>query len=148
MFILKKHYLTQYKILTCISGVDCPENLYRFVVVYEVLSLRYNSRVRFKTIIDEVTPLDSIESVFIGAGWWESELWDMFGIFVIKPHSLNRILTDYGFKGHPLRKDFPLTGFLETRFNAVKNKVLYETVELTQEHRVMSYLHPWGELYD
>jgi NADH:ubiquinone oxidoreductase subunit C len=146
LFILKNCFLTQYKILTCVSGVDYPKNSYRFSVVYEVLSLKYNSRLRLKTLVNEITPINSIESVFIGAGWWESELWDMFGVFVIKPYSLTRLLTDYGFKGHPLRKDFPLSGFLETRYNSVKNKVLYENVELAQEHRVMSYLHPWGDM--
>ena len=145
LLVLKNCFLTQYKILTCISGVDYPKNVYRFTVVYELMSLKYNSRIRFKIMTNEVTPLDSVESIFIGAGWWESELWDMFGIFVIRPYSLTRLLTDYGFKGHPLRKDFPLTGFVETRYNTIKNKVLYENLELSQEHRVMSYLHPWGD---
>jgi NADH:ubiquinone oxidoreductase subunit C len=146
--ILKTGFLTQYKVLTCISGIDYPENKYRLSIVYELLSLKYNSRVKIKTLTDELLPVDSVEAVFIGAAWWESELWDMFGIFVIKPYSLTRILTDYGFRGHPLRKDFPLTGFLESRFNTIKNKVLYENVELAQEHRVMSYLHPWGDIYE
>lgn len=148
MTIFKNNFLTQYKVLTCISGVDYPEHLYRFCVVYELLSLKYNSRVRVKVLIDETTPLDSIEPVFLGAAWWESELWDMFGVFILKPYSSTRILTDYGFKGHPLRKDFPLSGFLEVRFNTIKNKVLYENLELAQEHRVMSPLHPWGDLYE
>jgi NADH-quinone oxidoreductase subunit C len=145
--VFKNSFLTQYKILTCISGIDYPDNLYRFCVVYELLSLKYNSRLRLKILVDEVTPLDSIELVFVGAAWWESELWDMFGIFIIKPYSLSRLLTDYGFRGYPLRKDFPLNGFLESRFNTIKNKVLYENLELSQEHRVMSHLHPWGDLY-
>jgi NADH:ubiquinone oxidoreductase subunit C len=148
LFILKNSFLTQYKILTCISGVDYPENLYRFCVVYELLSLKYNSRIRLKVLIDDVTPLDSVESVFVGAAWWEAELWDMFGIFVLRPYSLSRILTDYGFNGHPLRKDFPLTGFVESRYNTVKNKVLYENLELAQEQRFMNQYHPWGEVYD
>lgn len=148
LLIFKNSFLTQYKILTCISGIDYPDNLYRFCVVYELLSLKYNSRVRLKILVDEVTPLDSVESIFVGAAWWESELWDMFGIFIIKPYSLSRLLTDYGFRGHPLRKDFPLVGFVESRFNTLKNKVLYENLELAQEHRVMSHLHPWGDIYE
>jgi NADH:ubiquinone oxidoreductase subunit C len=146
--IFKNCFLTQYKVLTCISGVDYPENLYRFSIVYEFLSLKYNSRVRIKTLVDELIPIDSLEKVFIGATWWESELWDMLGVFVLKPYSLTRILTDYGFRGHPLRKDFPITGFLESRFNTIKNKVLYENLELAQEHRIMSYVHPWADVYE
>lgn len=148
LLILKNCFLTQYKVLSFISGTDYPENSCRFLIAYEILSLKYNSRVRFKTIVNEITPLDSIESVFTGANWWECEIWDMFGVFVMKPYSLTRLLTDYGFCGHPLRKDFPLAGFLENRYNTVKNKVVYENVELAQEHRTMSYLHPWGEVYE
>jgi NADH:ubiquinone oxidoreductase subunit C len=148
LIILKNCFLTQYKILTCISGVDYPDNIYRFCVVYELLSVKYNSRIRLKVIIDDLTPIDSVESVFVSAVWWEHELWDMFGIFVIKPYSLSRILTDYGFRGHPLRKDFPLTGFLESRYNTIKNKVLYENLELAQEQRFLSQYQPWGEVYE
>jgi NADH-quinone oxidoreductase subunit C len=148
LLILKNSFLTQYKVLTCISGVDYPGNLYRFCVVYELLSLKYNSRIRLKVLIDDLTPIDSVESVYVGAAWWEAELWDMFGIFIVRPYSLSRLLTDYGFNGHPLRKDFPLTGFVESRYNTVKNKVLYENVELSQEQRFMSNFHPWGGIYD
>ena len=128
--IFKNHFNYQYKILTCISGVDYPENLYRFQVVYELLSIKYNSRIRLKVIIDELTPVNTVENIYAAATWWECEIWDMFGIFFINQFNLTRLLTDYGFQGYPLRKDFPLTGFIEARFNCPKNRVVYENLEL------------------
>lgn len=141
--IFKNHFKYQFKVLTCISGVDYPENLYRFQVVYELLSIKYNSRIRLKVLIDELTPMNSIESIFPGAAWWESEIWDMFGVFFLNNHNLTRLLTDYGFQGYPLRKDFPLTGFIESRYNIAKNRVVYENLELAQEYRTFEYLSPW-----
>lgn len=141
--ILKTHYLYQFKVLTCISGVDYPENLYRFQIVYELLSIKYNSRIRLKIVVDELTPVDSCEQVYPAATWWECEIWDMLGVFFSDQHNLTRILTDYGFQGFPLRKDFPLAGFVEARFNFPRNRVAYESVELTQEYRTFEYLSPW-----
>jgi NADH-quinone oxidoreductase subunit C len=142
--VLKCHFNYQFKMLTCISGVDYPENIQRFQIVYELLSLKYNARIRLKVLTDELTPLSTIEGVFSGATWWECEIWDMFGVFFIDQYNLTRILTDYGFQGFPLRKDFPLTGFIEARFNYPKNRIAYENLELSQEYRVFDNLAPWG----
>ena len=133
--IFKNHFKYQFKILTCISGVDYPENLYRFQIVYELLSLKYNSRLRIKVFLNELTPMSSVEKIYSGATWWECEIWDMFGIFFFNQTNLVRLLTDYGFQGYPLRKDFPLTGFTESRYNLTKNRVVYENLELAQEYR-------------
>lgn len=141
--ILKTHFKYQFKVLTCISGVDYPENLYRFQIAYELLSIKYNTRIRLKVLIDELTPMSSIENVFPGAAWWECEIWDMFGIFFLENRNLTRLLTDYGFQGYPLRKDFPLTGFIESIYNISKSRVVYENLELAQEYRTFEYLSPW-----
>jgi len=141
--VFKTHFKYQYKVLTCVSGVDYPENVYRFQVVYELLSIKFNSRIRLKIIVDELTPVNTVEHIYAAATWWECEVWDMFGIFFINQYNLTRLLTDYGFQGYPLRKDFPLTGFLESRFNFPKNRVVYENIELAQEYRTFEYLSPW-----
>lgn len=141
--IFKNHFSYQLKVLTCVSGVDYPENFYRFQVVYELLSIKYNSRLRIKILIDELTPVNTVEHIYSTATWWEAEVWDMFGVFFINQYNLTRLLTDYGFQGYPLRKDFPLTGFLESRFNFPKNRVVYENIELAQEYRTFKYLSPW-----
>jgi NADH:ubiquinone oxidoreductase subunit C len=142
LIIFKNHFKYQFKILTCISGVDYPENLYRFQIVYELLSLKYNSRLRIKIFLSELTPMSSVEKIYSGATWWECEIWDMFGIF-FNQINLVRLLTDYGFQGYPLRKDFPLTGFTESRYNLTKSRVAYEILELAQEYRVFDSLTPW-----
>lgn len=141
--IFKNHFKYQFKVLTCISGVDYPENLYRFQVVYELLSIKYNSRIRLKVLVDELTPVNSIEKIFSAATWWECEIWDMFGIFFLNQYNLTRLLTDYGFQGYPLRKDFPLSGFTESRYNSTKNRVVYENLELAQEYRTFEFISPW-----
>lgn len=143
--IIKNHFNYQYKVLTCISGVDYPENLYRFKLVYELLSIKYNSRLRIKVLLDELTPVNTVEKVFSGATWWECEIWDMFGVFFLNQNNLTRLLTDYGFQGHPLRKDFPLSGFTESRYNVIKNRVVYENIELAQEYRTFEYISPWED---
>ena len=141
--VLKNHFNYQFKILTCISGVDYPENFYRFQVVYELLSIKYNSRIRVKILVDEFIPVDSVEKIYSGSSWWESEIWDMFGVFFLNQKNLTRLLTDYGFQGYPLRKDFPLSGFIEARYNSIKNRVVYEKIELAQEYRTFEFLSPW-----
>jgi NADH:ubiquinone oxidoreductase subunit C len=143
LLIFKNHFKYQFKVLTCISGVDYPENLYRFQIVYELLSIKYNSRIRLKILIDELTPMNSIEKIFPGAAWWECEIWDMFGIFFMNQNNLTRLLTDYGFQGYPLRKDFPLSGFIESRYSVTKGRVVYENLELAQEYRTFDFLSPW-----
>lgn len=141
--IFKNHFKYQFKVLTCISGVDYPENFYRFQIVYELLSLKFNSRLRLKILVDELVPVNSVEKIFSGASWWECEIWDMFGVFFINQKNLTRLLTDYGFQGYPLRKDFPLSGFTESRYNVEKSRVVYENVELAQEYRTFEFLSPW-----
>ena len=141
--VIKNHFKYQFKVLTCISGVDYPENLYRFKIVYELLSIKYNSRLRIKVLVNELLLVNSIETIFSGASWWESEIWDMYGVFFLNQHNLTRLLTDYGFQGYPLRKDFPLSGFTESRYNTVKNRVVYDNIELSQEYRTFNFISPW-----
>lgn len=139
----KNQVLCQFKILTCISCVDYPQNKYRFKIVYELLSVRYNSRLRVAIFVDELTSVDSSDGVFSTSSWYESEIWDMFGIFFKNHTSLKRILTDYGFEGYPLRKDFPLSGFVEMKYNEVKKRVISEPIEFSQEYRAFKFLSPW-----
>jgi len=144
MTILKKHINYQYKLLSCISGVDFLNVYYRFCVSYELLSLVYNTRVRVKIFIDEISCVSSIFSLYMNSNWWEREIWDMFGIYFDQHPDLRRILTDYGFEGYPMRKDFPLYGFIELRYDEGKKKVVVEPVELTQEFRSFSFETPWS----
>ena len=147
LLVIKKHFQYQFKILTYISGSDYPTNYYRFNIVYDLLSVKYNSRLRIKVIANEITPINSIEKIFIGADWWESEVWDMFGIFFFNKENNTRLLTDYGFQGYPLRKDFPLAGFTESRYSVTKSRIAYENIELAQEYRTFNSMSPWEELY-
>ena len=133
----------QFKQLLDVCGVDYPEREERFEVVYNLLSLSHNNRVRVKLRTDEATPVPSVAGVFSCANWWEREAWDLFGIFFSGHPDLRRILTDYGFEGHPLRKDFPLTGFVELRYDDEQKRVVYEPVKLTQEFRDFDFLSPW-----
>ena len=126
-----------------LCGVDYPEREKRFDVVYHLLSLRQNHRVRVKVAAGEGEPVPSVISVFSAAGWFERETWDMFGILFSEHPDLRRILTDYGFEGHPLRKDFPLTGYVEVRYDDDQKRVVYEPVRLTQEFRSFDFLSPW-----
>lgn len=141
--MLKYHHKYQFKVITCISGMDCPRNFHRFQIIYELLSVNYNARVRVKLHADELVSLDSMEHIFSGASWWEREIWDMFGVWTFHCSKLPRLLTDYGFQGYPLRKDFPLTGFLESRYNTTKKRVGYEDMDLAQEYRTFNYFSPW-----
>jgi NADH-quinone oxidoreductase subunit C len=126
-----------------ICGVDYPERAERFDVVYHLLSPRKNTRIRVKVSTDEENPVPSVISVFPFANWVEREAYDMYGILFSDHPDLRRILTDYGFQGHPLRKDFPLTGFVETRYDDEKKRVVYEPVKLTQEFRAFDFESPW-----
>jgi NADH-quinone oxidoreductase subunit C len=132
-----------FKQLMDICGVDYPERERRFDVVYHLLSLRHNQRVRVKVEADEETPVPSVVDVFVSAGWYEREVWDMYGVGFAGNPDLRRILTDYGFDGHPLRKDFPLTGFVELRYDDEQKRVVYEPVKLTQDFRNFDFLSPW-----
>ena len=140
---LKNNVNFQFKILTCISAIDYPANKNRFTIVYELLSVRYNTRIRVKTFTDELTPIASSEYVYPAANWYESEIWDMFGVFFSDHRSLVRLLTDYGFEGYPLRKDFPLSGFVEVSYDYTRKRVSNERVELSQEYRVFKFTSPW-----
>ena len=126
-----------------ICGVDYPSREQRFDVVYHLLSPRMNQRVRIKVMTDEDRPVPSITGLFPGAGWFEREAYDLFGILFSGHPDLRRILTDYGFEGHPLRKDFPLTGFFEVRYDGAAKRVVYEPVDLKQEFRNFDFLSPW-----
>ncbi len=126
-----------------VCGVDYPERENRFEVVYNLLSLTHNMRVRVKVETNEETPVPSVSGVFSSAGWWEREAWDLFGIYFSEHPDLRRIMTDYGFDGHPLRKDFPLTGYVEVRYDDEQKRVVYEPVKLTQEFRTFDFLSPW-----
>ena len=142
---LKDHINTQYKVLIDVTAVDYPSRNLRFEVVYNLLSIQYNARIRIKTCIDELTPVSSVTQIYSSAGWWEREVWDMFGIFFANHPDLRRILTDYGFEGHPLRKDFPLTGYVEVRYDDSEKRVLTEPLELAQEFRYFDFASPWEQ---
>jgi NADH-quinone oxidoreductase subunit C len=129
--------------ITDVCGVDYPEREQRFDVVYHLMSPHKNRRIRVKVMADDVVPVPSITSVFIGADWFEREAYDLYGILFSGHPDLRRILTDYGFDGHPLRKDFPLTGFVEVRYDEERKRVIYEPVKLAQEFRSFDYLSPW-----
>lgn len=126
-----------------ITGVDYPEREKRFDVVYHLLSPRQNLRIRVKCQTDEMTPVDSVIPIFPAADWFEREAYDMYGILFSNHPDLRRMLTDYGFDGHPLRKDFPVTGFVEVRYDDAQARVVYEPVRLNQEMRNFDFMSPW-----
>jgi NADH-quinone oxidoreductase subunit C len=132
-----------FTVLVDVCGVDHPDREERFDVVYNLLSLRHNRRIRLKVATDEETPVPSATGIFGAAGWFEREAWDLYGIYFSDHPDLRRILTDYGFEGHPLRKDFPLTGYVELRYDPDQRRVVYEPVKLKQEFRSFDFLSPW-----
>ncbi|CAO3354250.1 NADH-quinone oxidoreductase subunit C [Azospirillum melinis] len=134
---------TRFEQLTDITAVDYPDRAERFEVVYQLLSYTHNRRMRVKLATDEDTPVPSAVSVFSAANWFEREAWDLFGVFFENHPDLRRILTDYGFEGHPFRKDFPLTGYVEARYDEDQKRVIYEPVRLTQDFRAFDFLSPW-----
>jgi NADH-quinone oxidoreductase subunit C len=129
--------------LTDLCGVDYPAREQRFEVVYHLLSTANNRRIRVKLRTDENTPVPTAVNLYPAAGWYEREVWDMYGVYFSGNPDLRRILTDYGFDGHPLRKDFPLTGHVEVRYDAQAQRVVYEPVKLQQEFRSFDYPSPW-----
>jgi NADH-quinone oxidoreductase subunit C len=133
----------QFQVLIDICGVDYPEREERFDVVYHLLSPRLNQRLRVKISTAEATPVASVNDIFPAANWYEREAYDLYGIRFTGHPDLRRILTDYGFQGHPLRKDFPLTGYVEVRYDDEKKRVVYEPVKLTQEFRDFDFESPW-----
>jgi NADH-quinone oxidoreductase subunit C len=126
-----------------VTAIDWPSRAQRFDVVYHFLSPRLNQRIRVKTITDEVTAVPSLIGVFRGADWFERETYDLYGVLFSGHPDMRRILTDYGFEGHPLRKDFPLTGFVEVRYDDEQKRVVYDKVRLAQEFRTFDFLSPW-----
>lgn len=143
MEFLRDSTHTLCKQLVEIAGVDYPDREKRFEVVYMLLSLKHNLRLKVKVATDELTPVPSVTGVFSSAGWMEREAWDMYGILFANNPDLRRILTDYGFDGHPQRKDFPLTGYVELRYDVEQKRVVYEPVKLNQAYRNFDYLSPW-----
>lgn len=142
---LKDHHNAQFVNLSDIAGMDVPGRQYRFEVIYNLLSVRYNGRIRVKTYTDELTPLDSCNAVFPAANWYEREIWDMYGVFFANHPDLRRILTDYGFEGHPFRRDFPLSGYVEVRYDDERKRVVIEPIELAQEFRKFELSAPWEQ---
>ncbi|HWI27093.1 MAG TPA: NADH-quinone oxidoreductase subunit C [Stellaceae bacterium] len=132
-----------FKLLSDLCGVDYPDRPERFEVVYNLLSLKLNQRIRVKVTTDEENAVPSVTSVYSAAGWFEREAWDLFGIYFSDHPDLRRLLTDYGFEGHPLRKDFPLTGYVEVRYDEEQKRVVYEPVRLKQEFRSFDFVSPW-----
>jgi NADH-quinone oxidoreductase subunit C len=133
----------QFKMLVDLCGVDYPERDQRFEVVYHLLSLKHNQRVRVKVTTDETTPVPSVTGVFGAANWYEREVWDMYGVYFADHPDLRRLLTDYGFEGHPMRKDFPQTGYVEVRYDEEQKRVVYEPVAMRQDWRSFDFLSPW-----
>ncbi len=129
--------------MTDLTAVDYPNRPYRFELVYQLLSITHNRRMRVLVALPEGDVAPSVLSVFNAANWAEREVWDMFGIFFAGHPDLRRLLTDYGFEGHPLRKDFPTTGYVEVRYDETQRRVIYEPVHLTQEYRDFDFLSPW-----
>jgi NADH-quinone oxidoreductase subunit C len=129
-----------------LCGVDWPERAERFEVVYNLLSVSLNQRLRIIVTTDGTTPVPSVCGIWPVATWWEREAWDLYGIVFAGQPDLRRILTDYGFEGHPLRKDFPLTGYVELRYDEERKQVVYEPVKLTQDFRNFDFLSPWEAL--
>jgi len=140
---LKDNDSCQFRQLTDIAGVDFPERENRFDVIYHFLSFKHNARIRVKTQINENDPIQSITQLFPAANWFEREAFDMYGIQFTNHPDLRRILTDYGFEGYPLRKDFPLTGNVEVRYDEMEKKVIYEPVKLQQDYRNFDIQSPW-----
>lgn len=145
LLFLKLHTLCQYEILSCISCVDYPTKQNRFEIIYELLSIRFNNRIKLKTQINQIKFIESCEKIYPSSGWHECEIFDMFGLFFTNHNNLTRILTDYGFEGFPLRKDFPLSGYIEIKYDEKQKRIISEFIELAQEYRTFNFSSPWNE---
>nr|QXE43863.1 NADH dehydrogenase subunit 9 [Cunninghamia lanceolata]BDG69829.1 NADH dehydrogenase subunit 9 [Cunninghamia lanceolata var. konishii] len=142
----KSHTHTRSQVLIDIRGVDYPSRRRRFEAVHNSPSTRYNPRIRVQTSVDEITRISPVVSPFPSAGRWEREVWDMSGVYSINHPDLRRILTDHGFEGHPLRKDSPLSGYVEVRYDDPEKRVVSEPIEMTQESRYFDFASPWERL--
>ena len=143
LVLLKNTETLNFSQLTDLTAVDYPDRIQRFELVYQLLSIENNKRVRIICPIDDGQIVPSITSIYKSAEWPEREVWDMYGLFFSDHPDLRRLLTDYGFEGHPLRKDFPLTGYVEARYDDIEKRVAYQPVQLTQEYRDFDFLSPW-----
>lgn len=143
LYFLRSDEKCAFSQLIAITAADYPQDEKRFEIVYLLLSLKHNRRVILKIRTDEATPVPTVTNLYNSAGWFEREVWDMFGVKFAGHPDLRRILTDYGFEGHPLRKDFPLTGFYQVRYDEVEKNVIYEPVNLVQEFRNFDFSSPW-----
>ena len=143
LIFLRDDVNCQFKVLLDVCGVDYPDREERFEIVYNMLSMTLNQRVRIKVQTDEKKPVPSVVSVFSSANWWERECWDLLGVYFSDHPDLRRIMSDYGFEGHPLRKDFPLSGYVEIRYDDEKKRVVYEPVKMAQDFRSFDFLSPW-----
>ena len=147
LYFLKYNINCQFKFLMDICGIDNLEKYEnRFEISYNLLSIRYIIRVHVKLHINEFVPVHSVMKIFKSANWYEREIWDMYGIFFKNHKDLRRILTDYGFEGFPLRKDFPQTGYIELRYNNNYKHLIYEPIELSQDFRSFDFLSPWSQI--
>ena len=143
LVFLKYHFLCQYNMLVSISNVDYIKKKNRFELAYELLSIKYNNRIRIKIAVNQLQMVESCEKLYFSAGWFENEIFDMFGIFFFNNSNLRRILTDYGFEGYPLRKDFPLSGFVELRYDDSQKRIVTDYIQFSQEYRRFEFLNPW-----
>ena len=143
LVLLKNTETLNFGQLTDLTAVDYPDRLQRFELVYQLLSIENNKRVRIICSINDGQIVPSVTGIYKSAEWPEREVWDMYGLFFSDHPDLRRLLTDYGFEGHPLRKDFPLTGYVEVRYDDIEKRVAYQPVQLTQEYRDFDFLSPW-----
>jgi NADH/F420H2 dehydrogenase subunit C len=146
IIFFKKHTQNQYLILSDIFAIDLLNETFRFQLVYCLLSIRYSSRIRLNIFANENDHINSLSLIYTSSGWVEREIWDLFGIFFMNHPDLRRILTDYGFEGFPLRKDFPLSGFTEIRYDDSLKRIVYEPLETTQEFRFFDFKSPWDQI--
>jgi NADH dehydrogenase (ubiquinone) Fe-S protein 3 len=144
---LRDHSNALFTQVVDVTGVDYPDREKRFEVVYSMVSYQWAARIRVKTFVDEMTPVPTAVDLFDGADWFEREVWDMFGVFFSDHPDLRRILTDYGFEGYPMRKDFPLTGYVEVRYDDEEKRVVQEDLELAQEFRKFDFKSPWEQFH-
>jgi NADH dehydrogenase (ubiquinone) Fe-S protein 3 len=148
MQFLKQHQNALFTQLSDLTAVDWPGRENRFELVYNLLSYRHASRIRVKLSTDELTSIPTLSYLFSGANWYEREIYDLFGVIFEGHPDLRRILTDYGFEGHPMRKDYPLTGYTELRYDEEKKRIVQQPLKLTQEFRNFDFLSPWQQLPD
>jgi len=144
LYFLKNHTQSQFKILSDISAIDYPWISNRFQIFYNVLSIAYNARLTISIHFPEQCSIHSISHIYSIAGWFEREIWDLFGISFVKNFDLRRIVTDYGFKGHPLRKDFPLTGYIEVLYSFNQKRIVVRETSLSQEYRIFYFNNSWN----